>query len=236
MKAEVAMRLISGALQDMEPDAERRWSWEYDPERVCLLDFLNDSVRAIVLQRPDVMAATEVIRLEPGMRQALPDPKRHECKYKATILIELIRNMGADGCCAGRAILPVETEILMAWACSMAEGASIENYAYDRMTSPRFYMVYPAVPSCGSVYVEATFGIEPKPIVSPECCICLPDAYGPAIMHHTLASIFAGDSSSSQLEKAAWHMRMYSSLMGVKFAVDQLWPRAKSSAAPGGSQ
>lgn len=234
MKAGIVMRLISGALQDMEPDAEKRWSWEYEPDRVGLLDFLNSAVRAIVLQRPDIMSVTEVFRLEPGMRQALPCKKRHGCKHDATILIELIRNMGADGC-PGRAILPVDNDILMAWACSMTESPVVENYAYDRMTNAKYYMVYPAVPVCGDVFVEGTFGIEPCEITGPEQEICLPDSYEQAIVHHALADIFAGDSETSNIQKASWHMQMYASVMGIKFSVDRYWPKAKSSDAPGGA-
>lgn len=228
------MRLISGALQDMEPDAEKRWTWEYEPDRVGLLDFLNSAVRAIVLQRPDVMSVTEVFRLEPGMRQALPCKKRHGCKRDATILIELIRNMGANGECPGRSILPVDNDILMAWACSQAESNTVENYAYDRLTNPKFYMVYPAVPACADVYVEGTFGVSPCDIKGPDQEICLPDSYEQAIVHHVLAEIFAGDSESSTIQKAAWHMQMYSSIMGIKFSVDRWWPKARSSDAMGG--
>lgn len=235
MKAEVIMRLVAGALQDMEPDVEKRWSWEHEHERVGLLDFINDALRAIVLQRPEAMAVTEVIRLEPGMRQALPDPARHGCKHRATMLIELTRNMGSNGECPGRSILPVEMEILRAWACFMAEGACVENYACDRMTNPKHYMVYPAVPRRGDVYVEATFGVEPCVVKGPECCICLPDSYAPAVMHHVMAAILSGDSEVSQLEKAAWHMQMYRQVMGIKLAVDHGWPRAKSSPVPGGA-
>lgn len=236
MKACEVMRLISGALQDMEPDAEKRWSWERDPDRVCLLDFLNDAIRSIVMQRPDALAVTDVIRLEPGMRQALPCPKRHGARHEATILIELVRNMGCDGQSPGKAILPVNTDILMSWHCCMEEGTVIDNYAYDRMTNPRFYMVYPAVPQCGSVYVQATYGAEPCQVCEPEHYICLPERYGPVIMHHVLAAIFGGDSEISHLEKAAWHLQRYNSLMGIKLAVDHGWPKAKSSPAPGAGQ
>lgn len=230
MKAETVMRLVAGALQDMEPDVEKRWSWERTDERVSLTDFLNDALRAIVLQRPEAMSVTEVIRLEPGMRQRLPDPAIHGCQHKATMLIELTRNMGN---CPGRTILPVEMEILMAWACFAAEGTSIDNYAYDRTVNPKNYMVYPAVPANTEVCVEAVFGIEPCAITGPDDCICLPETYAPAIMHHVLASIFSGDSEVSRLEKAAWHMQMYRQTMGLKQLVDHHWPRAKSSPAPG---
>lgn len=234
MKAGVVMRLVSGALQDMEPDAERRWSWEPEPDRVGLLDYFNNAIRAIVLQRPDIAAVTEVVRLEPGMRQKLPTFRRGACERKAATLIELIRNIGADGC-PGRAILPADNDILMAWACPTAESPVIENYAYDRMTNAKFYMVYPAAPQCGEVFVEGTFGIEPCEITDAEQEICLPDSFAPAIMHRALADIFAGDSEISNIQKAAWHRQMYADVMGLKLSVDRFWPKAKCSDVSGGA-
>lgn len=232
MKAEVVLRLISGALQDLEPDVEARWSWNGGNGRISLLDFLNQAVRAVVLQRPDLMAITECVMLKPGMRQALPISKKHGA---ATMLVELTRNMeGPLGECPGPAILPVNPNILQAWACSRREGTIIENFAYDRMTNPHFYMVYPAVPLCGEVWVEATFGVHPCPITSPEDCIHIPDDYGPALEHYVLAAILSGDNESSSYQKAMYHLQMYNSLLGIKTRIDAHWPKAKSSRVPGG--
>lgn len=235
MKAAVVLKLVSGALQDLEPDVESRWSWQAEEGKIGLLDFLNDAVRAVVLQRPETMAVTEAIRLEPGMRQSLPCPKKHDCRHKATMMIELVRNMGSSGDCPGPAIISVNTDILMAWAVSCAESAVVENWAYDRMTNPRFYMVYPAVPACGDVWVEATFSVAPCEIRSPEQEIGLADDYGPALLHHILASILSGDNDVSDANKAIYHMQMCSSLLGVKTMVDTGWPKAKSTVVPGGA-
>lgn len=232
MKAAVVLKLVSGVLQDLEPDVESRWPWEGDGGRLCLLDFLNQAVRAVVLQRPDLMAVTECVMLRPGMRQALPVSKK---AGPATMLVELTRNMeGPLGECPGPAIMPVNPNILQAWACSRREGKIIENFAYDRMANPNFYMVYPAVPLCGEVWVEATFGVHPCPVRSAEDCICIPDDYGPALEHHMLAAILSGDNESSNYQKALYHMQMYNSLLGIKTRVDAHWPKAKSSTVPGG--
>lgn len=238
MRAETVLRLISGALQDLEQDVESRWTWEAgeNDSRIGLIEFLNQAVRAIVLQRPDLMAVTENILLEPGMRQSLPCRKKHHCKHDATMLIELTRNMYRGGECAGPAIMPVDPNILQAWACSRLESETVENFAYDRMTNPKVYMVYPAVPYHAEVWVEATFGIHPPLIVSADDCISLPDDYAPALVHHVLAAILSGDNDSSSYQKAIYHAQMYNSLLGIKTRVDAFWPKAKSSPVPGGSE
>lgn len=234
MQAAEILKLISGALQDFEPDCEQRWSWDGQDGRICLLDYLNEAVRAVVMQRPDLMSVTEVIRLEPGMRQSLPSPEKHGARHKATMLIELVRNMGS-GDCPGPAIISVNPDLLMAWACCCHESEVVENFAYDRIANPKWYLVYPAVPQNKAVYVEATFSHAPCLLQSPEQQICLPDAYGPALMHHCLGQIFSGDGEMSQLEKASWHVQNYNGLMGIKTAIDKWWPKGKSSDAPGGA-
>lgn len=236
MKAESILRMVSGLLQDLEPDVEKRWPWENEDGRIGLLDFLNNAIRAVVLQRPELMAVTEKIRLEPGMRQSLPCPKKHGCRHKATMLIELVRNVEDETGCPGPAILSVNNDVLLMWASALETGTIIENYAYDRMTNPNVYMVYPAVPYEPEVWVEATFSIEPCEITDPCQEISLPDDYGPVLIHHMLAAIFAGDNESSSAQKAAYHQNMYNTLLGIKTVVDCRWPKAKSSTVPGGGQ
>lgn len=227
MRAREILNLVSGALQDLEPDCERRFAWTREEGRVCLLDFLNAACRAICTQRPDACAATETIRLGPGMRQRLSG---RTCR-EPLLLIELVRNMGACGDCPGPAILPVRQDILMAWACAGREGAIIENYALDRAASPESYLVYPAVPSDRDVYVEATFGALPCPVNDPDQETGLSGRFADAIGHHMLAAIFAGDNEASSLEKAGWHQNMFSQLLGTDMRVQHGWPKAKSSGA-----
>ena len=229
------LRLISGALQDLEPGLESRWPWEGDGKgRIGLLDFLNSAVRAVTMQRPDLMAVTESIRLEPGMRQRLPQRQRNEASRDAVMLIELVRNMGQDGETPGPAIVASSPDILLAWAHPEHTGNVVENYAYDRMTNRDVYFVYPAVPVCREVWVEATYSAPPIAITCFEQGTGLPDEYAAALEHHVLASILSGDNESSNAAKAVYHMQMYASLLGIKTQVDAVWPKAKSSAVSGG--
>lgn len=234
MQADVVLRIISGALQDLEPGLESRWPWEGQDGRIGLLDFLNSAKRAIVLQRPDLTAVTEPIRLEPGMRQSLPSRKIHFATKNANMLIEITRNMGQDGEHPGAAIVSAQMDVLLAWACPDVTARVIENYAYDRMRNRDVYYVYPAVDQCHDVWVEATYSTEPDVIT---CCtqeIGLPDEYAAALEHHVLASVLSGDNESSNASKAAYHQQMFASLLGIKTTVDVSWPKAKSSMVPGG--
>ena len=85
------------------------------------------------------------------------------------------------------------------------------------------------------MWVEATYSAAPEHVVSPEQEFPLPDEYAEAVKHHMLASVLGGDNESGNAGRAAYHMQIFSSLMGMKLSVDAGWPRVRSSAAPGGN-
>ena len=222
------LRLVSGALQDLEPGMEARWPWEADEGRVGLLDFLNAALRAVALQRPDCCAVTEVIRLEPGMRQQIPG-KRHGASSEATGFCGLIRNMGCDGEHPGPAIVSAQPAVLMVWADMARPACMVENFAYDRAVNGQVYYVCPPVPEDADVYVEATYYAAPKKIVSPDESLGIADDYAQALVHHMLASVLSGDNESSNAAKASYHMQLFNAQIGAKTQVDAMLPKAKNS-------
>lgn len=235
LRAAEVLRLVSGALQDLEPGMESRWPWEGgEDDKIGLIDFLNDALREVAIYRPDAYAVTESIRLEPGMRQKLPCKRIHHSRQEATTLIELVRNMGCDGETPGRAISAVDMGVLLAWADMPKTAPVVDNFAYDRLTNKGLYYVYPAVPVDRDVWVEATYSAMPSQVASPEQHLGVPGEYATAIKHHMLASVMSGDNESSNAAKASYHIQMFSSLLGVKAQIDTSWPKAKSSNPVGG--
>jgi hypothetical protein len=233
MLAADVLRLVSGALQDLEPGMEKRWPWEGEdePERVTLMHFLNSAIRAVCLQRPDVTAITEAIQLEVGMRQGIPTKRKHGATHDAAEFIGLVRNMGRDGETPGSAIISVQPDILLAWSDMGHKGQRIDNFAYDRFTNRLVYYVYPAVPDNISVFVEATYSIGPAEVKCAKGIIPLPDSYAQALKHHILSEILLGDNESSNAAKGTQHYQMFNSLLGVKAKIDTFMPKAKSTGA-----
>ena len=114
MQAAEILRLVSGALQDLEPGIRARWEWNGgDDNAVGLLDFLNHALREVVMQRPDATAVTGDIVLEPGIRQAIPG-RKHGVKAPAMLFIGLNANV-CDGR-TGRPIMATTTENITGWA------------------------------------------------------------------------------------------------------------------------
>lgn len=223
--AAAVLRIVSGALMDLEPGQESRWPWEGDAERVGLLDFLNAALRDVSLYRPDLGAVTEAIRLEPGMRQRLPSRKAHGASRDAVFLMELVRNMGADGAHPGPGITFAPRELLLAWGGAGRCGTTVESYSYDRMTAPDAYHVFPAVPERGDVWVEATYGAALPEVLSPDQPLPVPGEYAPALAHHMLAAILSGDNESANLARAPYHRQLFESLVGARAQADGTWPR-----------
>lgn len=230
------LRLVSGALQDLEPGVESRWPWEGgDDERIGLIDFLNAGLRAIAMQRPDALAVTESIRLEPGMRQRLPGKRLHRATHDATGFCELVRNMGEDGHTPGRAITSVHPEIMLTWADHARPSHCVDNFAYDRATNGQVYYVFPPVPTDRDVYVEATYYFAPPVITAPDQCLHIQECYADALVHYMLAAVMAGDNeaAAAQGNLAAYHWQMFAQSMGTKAQVDTTWPKAKNSVGAG---
>lgn len=223
MRAAEVLRLVSGALQDLEPGLESRWPWEGgDDGRIGLLDFLNAAVRAVVLQRPDASVVTKAIELAPGMRQRLP--------RGATTLIELTRNMGSDGQTPGLPIACLRVDMLLAWADPTKAGRMVDSYAYDRIANSDVYYVCPGVCRDIPVYVEATYATMPCHVTSPDDATGIADQYAAALFHHIMAGVLSGDNESSNAAKANYHMQLFAQVLGVKMQVDASWPKTKGNA------
>ena len=229
MFASEVLRLVSGALQDLEPGMAQRWPWERDEHGgICLLDFLNAARRAIALQRPDCCAITEPIRLEPGMRQQLPQRARHGASRNATGFCGLVRNMGHDGEHPGRVIGSVQPDVLLAWSETERPAHVVNNFAYDRAQNGQIYYVSPPVAEGRDVWVEATYYCAPEEIVSAMQDLNMADDYIEPIQHHMLASILSGDNESGNPQLASLHLQQFQALLGIKQQLDTAWPKTKA--------
>lgn len=226
MQAAEILRLVSGALQDLEPGIDSRWKWTGGADdAVGLLDFLNAAIRTIVMLRPDATAITESIRLEPGMRQRIPSRTLHEASRDALTLIDVTRNMGSDGRTPGGGILPITPEMIRGMGCNgISTARSIDNYGYDRLVDRLVYYVFPAVEPGASVWVEATYSATPPPVSTEADALPIPDTFQSALVHGVLYGVFSGDNEASNLQRATHHYEAMLKELEMKTATDRGWP------------
>ncbi|MEG2004467.1 MAG: DUF6682 family protein, partial [Bilophila sp.] len=185
-----------------------------------LLDFLNTAVRAVVTHCPQATAITESVRLEPGMRQRIPSRKIHRSQADAETLLRVTRNMGTDGETPGTPVLAAELAMLMAWGAFPSPAgqthASVQNFAYDRLSNPSVFFVVPAVPEDCDVWVELTYSAKPKQLTSIDDLLPVSDEYEQALVHSMLYSIFAADADQGNLARAVQHQQAFISELDMK--------------------
>lgn len=243
MTVSTILRIVSAGLQDMDPDNAKRWKWEQGSgqNEIGLIDYLNSAINEIAVRRPDCYAITDVIYLQPGMKQQLPKRALHGAQKDAVLLCELIRNMGSNGRTPGSPILLSNQQVTFAWSnprnkMSRSYPRQIDNYMYDRSTNPNIYYVFPEVPSdaaTNKVYVECSYYALPPQVTSINEDLPVSVGYAQAIAHHILSSIFEVDNESigsdKAMKKADYHYQLFEKCMSVKLEADLRIPRANNS-------
>lgn len=132
MQAAEILRLVSGALQDLEPGIRARWEWNGgdNKRRPGASDFRTMRSGKMVMQRPGTATAvTGDIVLESGIRQAIPG-RKHGVKAPAMLFIGLNANV-CDGR-TGRPIMATTTENITGWA-SMGMVRSVDRNRVFRL-------------------------------------------------------------------------------------------------------
>ena len=160
---------VSGLLQDVAPQFNR---W---PETE-LVNWLNDAQLAITKFLPAAVSRIDAIRLKPGTRQSIETIAAVDCipgdgttpvvPIYGVALLDVPRNMGANGATAGNAIpQPVDRRILDTQRANWhtVSGAVVNQITYDPRT-PRHFYVQPAVPASPAVWVEVAYIAQPLQI------------------------------------------------------------------------
>lgn len=154
-------------LQDISPQFVR-WS-----ERE-LVSHLNDAQMAVVKFIPTTCTKILSVRLKPGTRQSIERILAADAKDEAGAtssvdvlgnqLIEVVRNMGADGVTPGIPVSVILRETLNTEAPNWHTTSAVPvlGYCYTPQV-PRSFLVYPGVPS-GRTWVELAMTAQPAKI------------------------------------------------------------------------
>lgn len=158
---------ISVLLNDASPQFSR-WTEKE------IVNWLNDAHMAIAKFLPAACSRVDAIKLVPGTRQSIESIAAVNCKpgdgstpaaaILGTQVLDVIRNMGADGLTPGNAIrlLSDGREVMDAqnpgWHA--VTGAAVSGYMYDpRM--PRYFYVTPGVPATPGKWAEVAYAAQP---------------------------------------------------------------------------
>lgn len=173
------------------------------------LRWLNDGQREAVLAKPEINTTNISVQLTAGMsKQTLPSD--------AVALIDVVRDMGADGSTPGKAVRIVSKEAMDQaipdWHTSIGNGY-VTNYVYDPR-DPKTYYVYP---NPGSPrYVELRYAQLPADLTSLSDSINIDDVYANALLNYMLFRAYSMDSVyADHINESQAYYQLFLSAIGV---------------------
>ena len=174
--------------------------------------FLTEGLLQCVFIQPRANAKVVKFKLTSGNTfQNLPDD--------AVALIDIVRNLGADGQTPGAPIIIADRQALDGsdpkWHSTPGDG-EVTNFVYDDR-SPNTFYVYPYVPNGSTAYVEMIYAPVPTTIVSMDQDLDIQELYRVVLVEYQLSKCFGLDvSSDSDAQKAQQHLGLFYSMLGER--------------------
>lgn len=182
--------IIDRATDTLQDKDNIRWP------RPELLAYINDAQREIALQRPDATAVTTTLEL-------LPEQSRQTLPANGIRLLEVVRNIAADGFSAGRAVKLTAREVLDQqipnWHMA-GPAQSISHFVFD-LRNPKVFYVYPRPAPTTSV--EIVYSAAPLDLSSEQDVIALDDIYANAIIAYVIMRAYQKDEDYARNADAA---------------------------------
>lgn len=181
-----------------------------------LLNWFNDGQREIVLRKPDAYTTQAALALTAGTRQSIP--------ATGIQLIDIPRNLGADGATPGRAITTIPRDVLDGsirnWHSSTA-ASTIQHFCFDER-QPKSFFVYP--PAVVGTNVEIVYAVAPAEILIGDidgATMTLDDIYANALLDYILFRAYLKDSDAvGNSQRAMAHFNLFLNALGAKENVE----------------
>lgn len=192
-----------------------------------LLGWLNDGQREVLIYKTNAYVVNKSVQLAAGTKQALP--------ADGIQLIDVARNMGADGNVPGRVVRIATREVLDAampnWHNAKAS-AECRHYLYNPLDPKRFYN-YPPQPAAGQGYVEMIYAAVPPDLTQLSDAIKLDDIYQNPLIDYVLYRAYSKQTDGGDASLAVSHYSAFtSSLTGKTQAETILNPNSAAPASP----
>lgn len=211
-----AQNLIDRAAKILNDVANVRWTQQ------DLVGYINDGQREIVSIKPDANITQAAAQLATGTTlQALPSG--------GITLIDITRNMGADGTTAGKAIRPASRTDLDTrspnWHTDAASSTGISLFTFDP-NNPRRYFIYPKAPAT-AWYVELVYSALPTDLPysqtdgSNTTALSLGDIYANALLNYILHRTYLKNAEyAANGAAAAAYYQAFAAGLGLKAQAD----------------
>jgi hypothetical protein len=198
-------------------DDEARWA---DAE---LLRWINDSRMAILIRRPVACSKIANFTLAAGTYQSIP--------ADGTQLLDIIRNMGADGNTPGRVIRRTDRQNIddfdLNWHAA-TQSAEISQFTYDDRTPKNFFVTPPAI---AGTKIMASYAAIPAEVTAITDNLDISLEYIDAVVNYTCYRAKSKDSEYANAAEAAAFYGAFNDTLGMT----QQGQSANSPNQPGNS-
>lgn len=178
-----------------------------------LISWINEAAGALVMMRPSAGAKLVVLTLAAGTQQTLDD--------NVVQLLDVVRNVGADGVTPGGAIRLAERHLFDSadpdWHTRKGRSA-IKHYIYDDRTPSVFY-VYP--PALADIKVQASLTVMPLAVTAQTDTLDLDSQFEGALVNYVVFRAMAKDSEYANGAIAAGYYQAFQAALGGKDAGEQ---------------
>lgn len=180
-----------------------------------LLGWFNDGQREVVVYKPEANSQNASVLLTAGgTKQTIPT--------NGVELLDVVRNMGADGLTPGNPVTVVSRQVLdtqiPGWHSAVNALGYIQHYVFDPRDPTHFY-TYPQAPAT-PWYAELVYSAAPVDAVLGGV-ISLPDIYANALLDYVLYRAYSKDSTfASNSALAVAHYQAFTATITGKGSVE----------------
>lgn len=173
--------------------------------------YISEGQRVAAEKVPASTAKTAAVLLARG-------ETRHDLPDEAAILIDITRNLGANGATPGRSITRMGRahldQFYPGWHA--VDGAAvIKHYDYDPK-SPFQFIVFPPAASDQDVYVEAVYSVSPEDISDMNAPLAVSNRFADALADYAVSRALSKDAEyAGEDGRAAVCMRRFYEKLGV---------------------
>ena len=177
-----------------------------------LLGWINSGQREIAIAKPNALTSNTTMQLTASStKQVIP--------ATGIQLMEVVRNMGADGLTPGRAITGIDRGVLdktiPTWHSDANSSGDVKHFTADPRDPKTFY-VWPKAPAT-ALYVELVMAISPTPLATMADTIVFDDIYETVLIDYVLYRAYGKDSKhTANMERSTNHYQAFQNALGLK--------------------
>ena len=177
-----------------------------------LLGWINSGQREVAIAKPNALTSNTTMQLTASAtKQTIP--------ATGIQLMEVVRNMGADGLTPGRAITGIDRSVLdmtiPTWHSDANAAGVVKHFTFDPRDPKTFY-VYPKAPAT-ALYIELVISINPAQLASLAGNIAYDDIYETVLIDYVLYRAYAKDSKhTANMQRSTNHYQAFQNALGLK--------------------